>query len=79
MYGLSYALRGIPTDDLEKHWYDVSELATTISPDNYSTLVDQRTVATIEHVSCVELDSRLKIYFNQICMNIHSMHMDRIQ
>lgn len=51
MHGLNYALRGIPTDDLDKHWYDVNELPVTTDPDNYSTLVDQRTVATIEHVS----------------------------
>jgi hypothetical protein len=69
LYGLSYALRGIPADDLEKHWYDVNELPTDSR--NFSTLVDQRTVATIEHV-------RILFFFLIIFSLQKSKFIDRI-
>lgn len=47
--GFSYAMLGIPTSDLEKPWYDVTEVSQ--QSNHSSTLLNHQIVATISHVS----------------------------
>lgn len=47
--GFTYAILGIPTKDLEKPWYDVTEISQVSN--HSSTLLDQQIVATISQVS----------------------------
>lgn len=46
--GFAYAVLGIPPADLEKPWYDVSEISQ--QSNHSSSLLDQQIVATISQV-----------------------------
>lgn len=50
--GFTYAILGIPSRDLEKPWYDVTEIPQS---SHSSTLLDRQTVATVSHVSFSEV------------------------